>query len=79
MESKLKRKSGKRTNIDYPKLMMANNGAVVLFTEYEKGVCVHEGDSENFIGQYFDDGWFMGVFQDLDPAFKVVLSNGDQQ
>lgn len=45
---------------EYPKLMIARDGSIILFTDYKTGVCVH-GEGED-VGDWSDE-WAMGVFE----------------
>ena len=56
---------------EYPKLMTANQGVVVLFTSESIGTVVHPGELD-YLGDY-SDVWDMSVFKEFKG--EVVLSN----
>tara|TARA_R110000765_G_scaffold20317_1_gene52806 strand:- start:24705 stop:24923 length:219 start_codon:yes stop_codon:yes gene_type:complete len=56
----------------FPTLMVAGDGDIVLFTEYEAGVIVYSGNSSFPVG-YYSSSWQMDQFEYFNG--DVVISN----
>lgn len=56
---------------EFPKLMVASDGEIVLFVDYGKGMVVN-GGKENAMGAY-SSSWVMDCFQHFTGT--VTLSN----
>lgn len=64
----------KDTNIlSYPKLMISNNGNIVLFTEDSTGTMVNVKEGIYSLGCHDNGGWEMNGFEDF--YGEVILSN----
>ncbi len=58
---------------DYPKLMVADEGLIVLFLEAEEGTVIQ---SDNYQCGYYAEDWEMSDFTDFNGT--VTLSNGSE-
>jgi len=59
------------SSIPFPKLMISEDGLIVLFTKPGLGIVLHEGGLNSF-GEY-DNRWGMNYFRDYDGT--LTLSN----
>lgn len=54
----------------FPKMMISNKGAVVLFLSYENGVVIDPGNSNHDIGFHYIS-WDMNDFADFEGSVKI--------
>lgn len=64
---------GRKKSRPFPKLMRADSGCLVLFTDTNVGTCLFPGSTINNIGHY-SSAWDGERFYDLTGS--VTLSNG---
>ena len=69
---RIEAKADTKKSSSYPKLMISKeDGAIVLFTGYEEGVCLRVGEDDVF-GEH-SSVWNMSVFSDFNGS--ITLSN----
>jgi hypothetical protein len=56
---------------DFPKLMRASDGLIVLFTKEKCGIVVNAGNGHRFSD--FEDDWAMDCFKDYEG--EITLKN----
>lgn len=57
----------------FPKMMVADDGEIVLFSDSETGTTIVEGSDREYKVGYFQRNWDIGQFRDF--SGYVTLSN----
>jgi len=60
--------------LDYPKLMVAADGEIVLMCSHGKGVVIRCGNTINPVGQ-MSECWHMNCFKDYTGTITLENSN----
>ena len=61
-----------KEKFSYPKLMISDNGCIVLMNKPNEGTCIVRGNTSNLVGNHYT-GWIMSNFEDY--AGTVTLEN----
>jgi hypothetical protein len=65
----------KQEELKYPCLKESNNlegQTIVLFTDYDSGICVHTTAPQNYVGMYSED-WMEEIFFPFNG--EVIIKN----